>query len=259
MSKSDNELFIDFLKSFDEGEFNNHKFHDTITEISRKESGKRKPLINSNEVMYSLDDIAKGSKILKDNLPKTTDALYYKENGEKLSLILIEFKFHNLDDPDAENLLDALVDNIYSDLKKYKCLTKDDKKDLNKIKNYYGDDVTNSLILKPIESIKVVIPKLYEEYCSNNPKVEKINIESYLESIEKRYFVFVSTYTENGRYNRHKEELESQSTGLERYFDRLKFGKIIDHYEIWPSCDFKYFLESEQIGEINNMGEFNGK
>lgn len=247
MSKSDNGLFIDFLKSFDDGMHKNHKFYDTITEISRKESGDRKPLVENMKEMYSLDDIAKGSKILKGNLPKTTDALFYKEDGENLSLILIEFKFHNLDDPDAEDLLDALVDNFYAETKKYKCLTEDDKKDLNKIRNYYGDDVTNALILKPLESLKVVIPKLYEEYCFNNPNVKKIDIKDYLEDIEKRYFVFVSTYTENGKFNRHNEELESQSTGLEKYFDRLKFGKIIDHYEIWPSCDFKDFLESEQL------------
>jgi len=247
MSKSDNQLFIDFLKSFDDGEYRNHKFHDTITEISRRESGDRKPLVENKKVMYSLDDIAKGSKILRDNLPKTTDALYYKEDDGKFSLILIEFKFHNLDDPDAKDLLDALVDNFFAEEKKYKCLDYNDKKDLNKIRNYYGDDVTNALVLKPFESLKVVIPKLYEEYCLNNSNIEKLDIKMYLENIEKRYFIFVSTYTENGKFNRHNEELKSQSTHLEKYLDRLKFGKIINHYEIWPSSDFKDFLESERL------------
>lgn len=249
MSKSANDLFIDFIESFDEGHFKNHKFHDTITEISRKHSGKREPLIENDFEMYSLDDIKDGSKILEDNPPKTTDALFYKKHHDNLSLYLIEFKFHNLDDPDAGDLLDAFVDNIFSDLKKYKCLTKDDKKDLNKIRNYYGDDVTNTLVLKPIESLKVVIPKLYWEYCSINQDIEKIDIEEYLETIDKRYYVFVSTYTENGKFNRHKEELESQSTGLEKYFERLKSGKIINHYEIWPSCDFEDFLKIEQLTE----------
>ena len=72
-------------------------------------------------------------------------------------------------------------------------------------------------------------------------------MEEYLSTIEKKYFVFVSTYTETGKFNRHKEKLESQSTGLEKYFDRLKFGRVIDYYEIWPSCDFEDFLESEQL------------
>lgn len=240
--------FIEFFQSFKGRQYRNRKFYDSITEISRKESGDRAPLIECEKKMYSLDDIAKGSDILKDNLPKTTDALFYKKNKDNLSLYLIEFKFHNLDDPDAEDLLDAFVDNIYAESKKYKCLTNNDKKDLNKIRNYYGDDVTNALILKPFESLKVVIPKLYEEYCRNNPDAGKIDdIGDYLVNVEKKYYVFVSTYTENGKFNHHKEELESQSTGLERYFDRLKSGKIIDHYEIWPSCDFEDFLVKEQL------------
>ena len=85
MSNLQNEPFKEFLKSFNEGEYNNHKFYDTITEISRKESGDRTPLIINQKEMYSLDDIAKGSELLKDNLPKTTDALWYKEDdGGKL-------------------------------------------------------------------------------------------------------------------------------------------------------------------------------
>ena len=249
MSDSHNEEFIRFIKSFDGGSYRNHKFHDSITEISRKHSGKRESLIVNDFELYSLDDIKDGSEFLKDNPPKTTDALYYKQHGGKLLLYLIEFKFHNLDDPDAKDLLNALVDEIYSsdNKNKYKCLSKNDKKDLKKIRNYYGDNVSNTLVLKPIETIRVVLPSLYEEYCKNNDCADKINIEEYLNSIEKKYFVFVSTYTENGKFNRHKERLESQATGLEKYFDRLKSGKIINHYEILPSCDFEYFLELEGL------------
>lgn len=252
MPNSCNEEFINFIKSFDDGSHNSHKFHDTITEISRKHSGKREPLIENDFEMYSLDDIKDGSRILKDNPPKTTDALFYKEQDGKLSLYLIEFKFHNLDDPDAKDLLHAFVNEIYSsdNKKKYKCLSNDDKRDLKKIRNYYGDDVSNTLVLKPIETIRVTLPGLYEEYCSNNPGAERIDIEKYLDMVEKRYYVFVSTYTQMGKFNRHKEELESQSTGLEKYFDRLKAGNIIDHYEVMPRCDFEYFLKLERLVKV---------
>lgn len=80
--------------------------------------------------------------------------------------------------------------------------------------------------------------------------VQRINIEEYLDNIEKKYFVFVSTYAETGKFNRHKEKLESQSTALEKYFERLKMGNIIDHYEIWPRCDFEYFLRIEQLVKV---------
>lgn len=248
MSKLQNESFKKFLKSFNGGEYNNHKFYDTITEISRKESGDRSPLISNKKEMYSLDDIAKGSVLLKDNLPKTTDALWYKEEDDgKFSIYLIEFKFHNLDNPDAKDQLNAFVDNIYAERKKYKCISEDEKYELNKIKKYYGDNVNHSLILKPIETLNVVIPKLYDEYCDNNPDDEKINIKEYLNTIEKKYYVFVSTYTENGKFNPQNERLESQGTKLEQHFNRLVSGEIIDYYGIWPRCDFDDFLKLEQL------------
>lgn len=247
MSELTNKEFIDFIKSFEGKSFKNQNFYDTITEISRKKSGKRDALIENDFHMYSLDDIAKGSRELNSNLPKTADALYYHEDDEgNFSLYFIEFKFHNLDDPDTKDLLYNLVDEIYAFENKFKCISKY-KRDLNKIKKYYGDDVTNTLILKPIESIRVVIPKLYKEYCSQNKDCEEKDIESFLDNITKKLFVFVSTYTENGKFNRHKERLDSQSTGLEKYFDRLKSGKIIDYYEICPRSNFDVFLEMEQL------------
>ena len=247
MSELTNNEFIEFLRSFDDKSLHNQKFYDTITEISRKKSGKQDALIENDFLMYSLDDIAKGSEFLKGNLPKTADALYYKEDEDgKLSLYFIEFKFHNLDDPDAKDLLDNFVDEIYAFESKFKCVKKY-KNDLNKIKRYYGDDVTHTLILKPIESINVVIPKLYEEYCAKNDVHEEKDIKTFLEKAEKRLFVFVSTYTENGKFNRHKERLDSQSTGLEKYFDRLVSGNIIDHYEIYARSNFEEFLELEQL------------
>lgn len=249
MSELTNDEFISFLKSFEDGEYNNHKFYDTITEISRKHSGKRESLIENDFKMYSLDDIAKSSNELRSNLPKTADAIFYKEDTDgKLSLYFIEFKFHNLDEPDARDLLYSFVDEIYAYENKFKCVKKY-RNDLNKVKKYYGDDITHSLILKPIESIKVVIPKLYNEYCSNNLLPQK-DIESYLDKVDKRLFVFVSTYTEEGKFNRHKERLESQSTGLEKYFNRLESGNIIDYYEICPRLNFDNFLISERLTNL---------
>ena len=247
MSKVTNAEFIEFIESFNDKSFNNHRYYDTITEISRKKSGKQDALIENDFLMYSLDDIAKGSRELSSNLPKTADALYYKEDDDgNLWLYFIEFKFHNLDDPDAKDFLYTFVDEIYASEKDYKCVSKY-KHDLNKVKKYYGDDVTHTLILKPIESIKVVIPKLYKEYCKQNSNCEEKDIESFLENINKKLFVFVSTYTENGKFNRHKERLDSQSTGLEKYFDRLKYGNIIDYYKICPRSNFDVFLELEQL------------
>ena len=82
MSKVTNAEFIEFIESFNDKSFNNHRYYDTITEISRKKSGKQDALIENDFLMYSLDDIAKGSRELSSNLPKTADALYYKEDDD---------------------------------------------------------------------------------------------------------------------------------------------------------------------------------
>ena len=199
--------FNKFLESFNDGQHKNNKYHDTIKEISRKHSGKKEPLIEHSFKMYSLDDIAKGSKALKYNLPKTADAIYFKDDGENSSLYLIEFKFHNLDDPDAEDLLEMVVDDFYGDSKKFKCVPNEYKKKLKKIRNYYGDDVKHSLILKPIESVRVVIPKLYKEFDST---LDDEEIEKYLDNINKRLVVFVSTYTDVGKANPEKEKMSTK-------------------------------------------------
>lgn len=250
MSESPNDKFKNFLKSFDELKHKNHWCFDSITEISRKDSGDRAPLIHCRKKMYSLDDIKDQSDILKDNRPRTADALWYREDGDNLILYLIEFKFHNLDDPDPKETLVDFVEKIYDDRKHYKCLGEDEKAKLYKVKQYYGDDVNHALVLKPLESIKVVIPKLYEEYCNENPDVERMDIETYLNNIEKRYFVFVSTYTREEKLNDEHERAESRATHLEQFLDRLIDGKIIDHYDIWPRCDFEDFLKLEQLVDV---------
>ena len=250
MPKSPNVLFKDFLESFNGKGYGNHMFYDTVKEISRKKSGQREPLIDNDYCkMYSLDDMKDGCILLNENPPKSTDALCYKLEDGKLSLYLIEFKFHNLDEPDAKEQLNAFVDMIHTERKKYKCISDDERYGLYKIKKYYGDDVNHSLILKPIESLKVVIPMLYLEYCQKNPNIKKLDIERYLESIEKKYFVFVSSYSVDGKFNSENEILESQGTKLEQHFDRLVSGKIIDYYEILPRCHFDDFLEIEQLIE----------
>lgn len=247
MDESPNDKFIKFLKSFEKLTNGNRKCFDTITEISRMESGKRDPLIICHEKMYSLDHIKDQSNILQDNPPRTTDALWYREDGEKLILYLIEFKFHNLDAPDPKETLEDFVEKIFDDRKQYKCINEKERFKLYKVKQYYGDDVNHGLVLKPLESIRVVIPKLYEEYCNENPDVEKMDIEAYLNNIEKRYFVFVSAYSQEEKLNKEHERAESRATNLEQFLDRLIDGKIIDHYGIMPRCDFEDFLKIEQL------------
>lgn len=256
MSKFTADDFIEFLDSFKgkvytDDYFRKHNLFDDITEISRKDGGNREPLIEREFKMFSLDDMCHACRLLKSNTPKTTDALFYRKNDdESLSLYLIEFKYHNLDNIDLKNAFKIIVDDIYPDYdRKYKCLSENYKKQLNKIKQYYGDDVEHSLILKPIESINIVIPALYKEYCQRNDETLK-DIKTYLNNVEKRVFVFVSDYSPEGKDNYSKNRGQTSGDNVNMYYERLKQGNLIDYYKIYHRNDWDDFIKEEQLVEI---------
>lgn len=236
MDEFTNEDFIDFINNF-------NNFYDEITEISKNTRGQS--LINNDFKMYSLDDMCWNSKLLENNTPKTTDALFYKVNNNFLSLYLIEFKFHNLDNPNCKDLFDSIVDDVYSN-NKYKCLNDKFKYQLNRIKRYYADDVEYTLILKPIESINIVLPALYKEYCRDNDLIQK-DIKTFLNNVEKRVFVFVSDYSPKGKSNLQRHRLQSMGNSLNQHYQRLEDGQIIDYYKIYSRDNWDYFLEYEEL------------
>ena len=234
--------FIDFIK-------HHEKFYKKVEDISKNDDGE--PLIPNNDFkMYSLDEMCWDCELLQENTPKTTDALFYKPNPHgKLSLYLIEFKFHNFNDPNAKHMLDVISKKV-NDKKsknKYDCLSREDKKYLKKINNYYGDDVEFGLILKPIESINVVIPALYEQYCLDKGCIQK-DIRKYLqENVEKNVIVFVSHYDDNDEPDKPKERLQTMDVGLNENYERLEQGKLIDTHKIYAGYQFNYFLLLERL------------
>ena len=229
-----NREFINFIKSHD-------KFYENITEISKNSSGKS--LIDNDFKMYSLDEMCWDCNLLKDNLPKTTDALFYRESLDgKLTLYIIEFKFHNFNNPNAKDMLEIMA----KDVNKYDCVSNKFKRNLRKIKNYYGDEVEFSLILKPIESLSVVIPALYEQYCMDNDLPIK-DIKSFLDNVEKKLIVFVSHYDDKRKHNMSKQRVQTMDVGVENNYRRLERGNIIDYHKIYPSFKFSYFLSYERL------------
>ena len=232
-----NKEFIEFIKSHE-------KFFKSITEISMNDYDE--PLIENDFKMYSLDEMCWECELL-ENTPKTTDALYYKEHNDgKLSLYLIEFKFHNFNSPNAKDMLELISKDVNADGNKYNCLSNTYKKYLRKINNYYGDEVLFKLVLKPIESLNIVIPALYEQYCLDNGYPIK-DIRKFLENVEKKLIVFVSHYDDNPHRNKSKQRLQSMDIGLKNNYDRLEQGKLINSYEIYARYQFNYFLLTERI------------
>jgi len=232
-----NKEFIEFIKSHE-------KFFKSITEISMNDYDE--PLIENDFKMYSLDEMCWDCKLL-EKAPTTTDALYYKEHNDgKLSLYLIEFKFHNFNSPNAKDMLELISKDVNADGNKYNCLSNTYKKYLRKINNYYGDEVLFKLVLKPIESLNIVIPALYEQYCLDNGYPIK-DIRKFLENVEKKLIVFVSHYDDNPHRNKSKQRLQSMDISLKNNYDRLEQGKLINSYEIYARYQFNYFLLTERI------------
>lgn len=229
-----NKEFINFIKSHE-------KFYEDITEISKNNSGK--PLIENDFKMYSLDEMCWDCELLKEYPPKTTDALFFKESLDgNFTLYIIEFKFHDFNKPNAKDMLKIME----SDVKKSDCASDKFKNNFRKIKNYYGDRVEFSLILKPIESLSVVIPALYEQYCIDNDMPQK-DIRTFLDNVKKKLIVFISNYDDKRKHNKSKQRVQTMGVGVENNYRRLKKGNIIDYYEIYPSFKFSYFLSYERL------------
>ncbi len=234
MESLTNKEFINFIKSHED-------FYEDITEISKNKYGKS--LIENDFKMYSLDEMCWDCELLEKDTPKTTDALFYKESLDgKLTLYIIEFKFHNFNKPNARDMLEIMA----KDVKKSDCASDKFKNNFRKIKNYYGDEVEFSLILKPIESLSVVIPALYEQYCIDNDIIQK-DIRTFLDNVEKKLIVFISHYDEKRNHNKSKQRVQTMDVGVENNYRRLEKGNIIDYHMIYPSFKFSYFLSFERL------------
>ena len=244
MKQLSNEEFIEFLESFKDDE----RYYGSITEISKSKVGKS--LIINDFEMYSFDEMCQDCKLLKNNTPKSTDALFYKFNESgNLVLYIIEFKFHDLNKPDNKLKLDALVDHVVFERNRgSKCFNNDFYKKIISVNKTYGDDVEFSLRLKPVETIMVGLPALYEEYCSKHDLYPK-DIRSYLNNIDKELFVFVSYYRQVRVENRSRNHVKSMGSILHQQYERLKFARIIDNFKIKASDQFESFLKEEHLIE----------
>lgn len=281
MTSISNDDFIAFLDLYTV----NPKYYDTVTEISwpKKPNGdtdrSKEPLINNGFKMLSLDDICREcSKFNKNNLPSTTDALWYNINDEgKLVLYFIEFKWHNLDAQKNQKILDE----TFLALEKGTQITTDMKNKFKKIrKSYVDEDVTFKLRLKPFESLFIVLPKLFEDYCENEGK-DSMGLHEFLVNCEIKVYSFVSTYTkpkepskknknksmkieinQSKKSKRNKSHMRSDfnrtigpkgSIGntVRQQYKRLELSPFIDFADVFPKSSFDIFLETEGLMNIN--------
>lgn len=180
--------FIQFLKSFPQ-------FYKKAYEIAENKNGVSiLPMEDGkNEFkMYALDDICHSCQIFREgNLsitPKTTDAIWYKKEGENFFIFLIEFKGDILCRNSSKCTLVEVVDNLkhknYNDELEHELFL------LDKVVSKYSDKMLNSLATKPLETVTIALPLIYEEYYEKNKdNVEFLDIRNFLKNCRIVYRV----------------------------------------------------------------------
>lgn len=174
-------LFVEFLESFPQFYKKSHQIAENKDGISILPTGKGR-----NEFkMYSLDDICHSCSTFKSEgiwfTPKTTDAIWYKKINNNFFIFLIEFKGDYL----CKNSSKCMLVDVYDTLKMkgnhYDYQFEYEIKSLEKVISKYSDKMLNGLAAKPLETVTISLPLIYEEYYEKNKDdVDFLDIRTFL-------------------------------------------------------------------------------
>lgn len=180
MYTEEEQSFIDFLGSYS-------RFYLPSREIAENKFGETiLPAGQGDFRMYALDEICHSCKIFREGkflfTPKTTDAIWYKKVNGMFYIFLIEFKGDFLFRNSSKCSLIELADNLKAKNEHLNDELKSELKTANWLIGRYSDRMLNGLAAKPLETVTVALPLIYEDYLGNNPDVQDINIRSFLDS-----------------------------------------------------------------------------
>ena len=231
---------------------------------------KLEPLVSSNYIMLDFDAMCDDAEfypkvpyVKKEdtNQPSTVDALYYRVLEEKkIQFFLVEFKTFNFDwnssgdyNSSLNKVLNA-VDSENIDEKTKKAIGR-----LNKIRGTYTYSVEFSLRLKPYESLFVVLPKIYEEYCEkkNIPKEDRLDLYAFFQSDLCDIKLIVV-----GKANGHLSKAYNGKLGnkLEKQYRRLDYVNVLSPHRFRLCFDSEFdkitdFLESNEDETIRSLNK----
>ena len=260
-------LFVEFLQSFPQ-------FYKKAHEIAENTKGiSILPMENGeNEFkMYALDDICHSCNIFREgNLsitPKTTDAIWYKKVDGNFFIFLIEFKGDLLCRNSSKCTLVEVVENLKN--KNYNDELEHELFLLDKVLLKYSDRMLNGLAAKPLETVTIALPLIYEEYYEKNKdNVDFLDIRNFLKNSRIVYrVVSISEDYEPNRqrtrsrsyrcsniipsvckqlaHERHDRELESSyESSLQTYYRRYERAGIIYSAGFVDNITFNNFIEN---------------
>ena len=243
---------MDDIEKFDEFLSFYSKYYQTVSEISmpcpihdkncpsikQKEcvSKSKEPLVSSDFMMYSFDDICRDTDIIDIcNLPSTCDGLYLDK--KRKVLYLIEFKGVKIDRNNNRSELQSILYHMNKD---FKCSEKYYER-LKRVYNSYGDELAFKLRLKPFETLDLALPNVYKDYCIKNnvDDGDKLDIGLFLRNIKKVYIVVAISDKRNPAADR----AGTYRFILRKPFERLRDLGLFDMVEIMDHNEFKFFLE----------------
>jgi len=179
-SKEEN-LFIEFLKSYPQFYKESHKIAENKEGISILPTSKGRNRFK----MYSLDDICHSCSTFEEDgirfTPKTTDAIWYKKLKNTFCIFLIEFKGDYLCKNSTKcNLVDVL-DSLQIKNDSFPDQFDYEIKSLKKVVSKFSDKMLNGLAAKPLETVTISLPLIYEEYYEKNKdQVDYLDIRTFL-------------------------------------------------------------------------------
>lgn len=227
--------------------------------------------------MYSLDEICKSCECFMEgdhpSTPKTTDAIWYRKCEDDFYIFLIEFKGDYLCKNTNKCTLIDLKDDM--EILKQEYNQNDDEykkinsiiKRMDNVIGKYSDKLLNGLAFKPLETVTVSIPLIYEEYFEKNKDLVKwMDIREFLRKsiIVYRLVTISEGYTPNRQKSRGKayrcssfppipcnkyaieeedhEVVKTYEANLKTYYKRFKESEVIDYYDFLENTEFNNFI-----------------
>lgn len=267
---ADEEQFVQFLEYFS-------NFYNEAYKIA--ENNKGKSILPTDHTdrnkfkMYSLDDICHSCSIFKDGdllfTPKTTDAIWYKKCNDDFYIFLIEFKGDYLCKKSSKCSLVDVLDTLKIKNETYNSEFSNEIKIMDKIVKKYSDKMLNGLASKPLETVTISIPLIYEEYYEKNKDNENVNFIDIRNFLRKSKIVYrvvsISDKKEKNRFKNRgnavrcsnmipaacrkyaqseddEETISSYESSLKTYYKRYEKAGIINYYDFIENINFNNFI-----------------
>ena len=224
-----------------------------------------KPLVSSNYIMLDFDAMCRDANFYPKgsnfNRPATTDAIYYRiPNKNNIELSLVEFKTFSFT-WEHKRYYNSALNKVRTRLKN--CgHTSDSQKGLNmleNIKDKLGNAIEFSLKLKPYDSLFVVLPKLYEEYCNEKsiPETERINLFDFFKSD----LCTIKLFIVGKRHGNDPTKAYNTKLGssLEKQFKRLDLVNVLTYHpqRLCFENEFDLYTNQLKLHETNNLKSLN--